>query len=209
MELTSNYKVLPISYNETKPFILDIHYAKRLPCITNSFGLFENNELVGIITYGIPASNSLCIGIAGDENKKNILELNRLVLKNNKRNEASFLIGNSLNLLKKPKIIVSYADTKQNHTGYVYQATNFFFTGTTKPRTDMASKDGKHSRHHLGNSKNRINRSAKHRYIYILGNKKDKKSLLKKIRYPILNYPKFQNKNYITNTNIQTQRILI
>jgi hypothetical protein len=209
MELTSNYKVLPISYNETKPFILDIHYAKRLPCITNSFGLFENNELVGIITYGIPASNSLCVGIAGDENKKNILELNRLVLKNNKRNEASFLIGNSLNLLKKPKIIVSYADTKQNHTGYVYQATNFFFTGTTKPRTDMASKDGKHSRHHLGNSKNRIYRSAKHRYIYILGNKKDKKSLLKKIRYPILNYPKFQNKNYITNTNIQTQRILI
>tara|TARA_R110002153_G_scaffold267969_1_gene432374 strand:- start:50 stop:670 length:621 start_codon:yes stop_codon:yes gene_type:complete len=204
-----NYKILPIKYDDTKPFILNIHYAKRLPSISYSFGLFNNNELVGIITYGTPASNSLCKGIAGDENKKIVLELNRLVLKNNIKNEASFLVGNSLKLLKKPKIIVSYADTKQNHNGYVYQATNFLFTGTTKPRTDMAGKDGKHSRHHLGDSSNRVNRSAKHRYVYILGNKKDKKNLLKKINYPILEYPKFKNKIYKTNTNIQIQGILI
>ena len=209
MELINNYKILPIKYNDTKPFILDIHYAKRLPSISYSFGLFFYDDLVGIITYGTPASNSLCKGIAGEENKKIVLELNRLVLKNNIKNEASFLVGNSLKLLKKPKIIVSYADTKQNHTGYVYQATNFLFTGTTKPRTDMAGKNGKHSRHHLGDKTKRVIRSAKHRYIYILGNKKDKKNLLKKIKYPILDYPKFQNKNYITNTNIQTQGILI
>jgi len=77
------YKVLPISYNETKPFILHIHYAKRMPSITYSFGLFYQNELVGIVTYGSPPSQALCRGIAGDEYKNIILELNRLVLKNN------------------------------------------------------------------------------------------------------------------------------
>jgi len=205
----NNYQVLRISYNETKPFILDIHYAKRMPSISYSFGLYLENELVGVVTYGSPASSSLCRGIAGDDYKKIVLELNRLVLKNNIKNEASFLVSNSFKQLPKPSIIVSYADTSQNHTGYVYQATNFLFTGTTKKRTDMAGKDGKHSRHHLGDKTKRINRSAKHRYVYILANKKDKKTLINKLKYPISKYPKFDNKNYLTDTNIQTQGLLI
>jgi len=185
-----NYSVNKISYEDTKPFILNIHYAKRMPSISYAYGLFLNNELVGIVSYGSPVSPSLCKGIAGLENKSFVIELNRLVLKYNKKNEASMLVGKSLRLLPKPKIIVSYADTKQNHTGYIYQATNFLFTGTTKPRTDIAGKNGKHSRHHLGDKTKRVFRSAKHRYVFINGNKKDKKKLLKKLKYPILSYPK-------------------
>ncbi len=185
------YEVKKINYNDTKHFILNIHYAKRMPSVIQySFGLFEDNILVGIITYGIPASPFLCKGIAGVKNKSLVLELSRLVLKNNKKNEASMLVGKSLKLLPKPKIIVSYADTDQDHVGFIYQATNFYFTGTTKPRTDMAGKNGKHSRHHLGSKTNRIFRSAKHRYVYVIGNKKDKKKLFKELKYPILNYPK-------------------
>ena len=185
------YEVKKINYNVTKHFILNIHYAKRMPSVIQySFGLFEDNILVGIITYGIPASPFLCKGIAGVKNKSLVLELSRLVLKNNKKNEASMLVGKSLKLLPKPKIIVSYADTDQDHVGFIYQATNFYFTGTTKPRTDMAGKNGKHSRHHLGSKTNRIFRSAKHRYVYVIGNKKDKKKLFKELKYPILNYPK-------------------
>ena len=185
------YEVKKINYNDTKHFILNIHYAKRMPSVIQySFGLFEDNILVGIITYGIPASPFLCKGIAGVKNKSLVLELSRLVLKNNKKNEASMLVGKSLKLLPKPKIIVSYADTDQDHVGFIYQATNFYFTGTTKPRTDMAGKNGKHSRHHLGDKTKRIFRSAKHRYVYVIGNKKDKKKLFKELKYPILNYPK-------------------
>jgi hypothetical protein len=211
------YKVLPISYNETKPFILHIHYAKRMPSITYSFGLFYQNELVGIVTYGSPPSQALCRGIAGDEYKNIILELNRLVLKNNIKNEASFLVGNSFKILPKPLIIVSYADTSQNHNGYIYQATNFLYTGLSDKRTEWRQKNSnKHSRH-LTSTKRKenpddfylIQRPRKHRYIYVLANKKDKKNLLKKLKYPISDYPKFQNKNYKTDTNIPTQRILI
>tara|TARA_R110000772_G_scaffold6284_1_gene22052 strand:+ start:1183 stop:1839 length:657 start_codon:yes stop_codon:yes gene_type:complete len=187
----SNYVIRRIQHKETLPFILKIHYAKRIPSISYAFGLFQNKVLVGIVSYGMPASASLCEGIAGKNNKKYVLELNRLVLKNNKKNEASMLIGASFKLLPKPKIIVSYADTKQQHLGIVYQATNFMFTGTTKERTDIAGEQGKHSRHHLGDKTKRVLRSAKHRYIYVIGNKKDKRQLKNAINYKVKNYPKY------------------
>ena len=186
-----NYAIRRIQHKETLPFILNIHYAKRIPSISYAFGLFQNKVLVGIVSYGMPASASLCEGIAGKNNKKYVLELNRLVLKNNKKNEASMLIAASFKLLPKPKIIVSYADTKQQHLGIVYQATNFMFTGTTKERTDIAGEQGKHSRHHLGDKTKRVLRSAKHRYIYVIGNKKDKRQLKNAINYKVKNYPKY------------------
>lgn len=70
-----------ITYEETKPFLLNIHYARRMPCITDAFGLFVNAELVGVVTYGVPASRPLCIGLAGVENEKNVRELNRLCIR--------------------------------------------------------------------------------------------------------------------------------
>ena len=74
-------KVKRISYNEAKPFILNVHYARRMPCIQFAFGLFDDtDELVGVVTYGQPASPSLCKGIAGEENRHKVLELNRLVI---------------------------------------------------------------------------------------------------------------------------------
>jgi len=89
---------LPISYNETKPFILNIHYAKRIPSVIQySFGLFYKSELVGMVSYGTPASPDLCKGICGEEYKHLVKELNRLVLINNIKNEASLLIANLLN----------------------------------------------------------------------------------------------------------------
>jgi len=173
-----------------EPFILDIHYAKRKPSISFVYGLYDNEELIGICSFGSPASPALCKGIAGEKNRSKVIELNRLVLKYNRKNEASYLVAKSLKMLPKPKIVVSYADTAQDHKGIVYQATNFYFTGTSKPRTDMAGKDGKHSRHHLGNRTKRVYRSAKHRYVYINANKTQKKQLLKDLNYEIMEYPK-------------------
>ena len=34
-----------ISYEETKPFLLAIHYARRMPCITDAFGLFTRGAI--------------------------------------------------------------------------------------------------------------------------------------------------------------------
>lgn len=124
-------KVLPISYKETKKWILEKHYAHRIPSIKFSFGLFIGNTLEGIITYGIPPSMYLASSICGEQYKDDVLELNRLVINSNvPKNSASFLVANSMNLLPKKKwIIVSFADSNIGHIGYVYQATNFIYTG--------------------------------------------------------------------------------
>jgi hypothetical protein len=200
-------KVLPIKSEEATPWILQKHYAKRLPSISYAFGLYRDNSLKGIVTYGMPASNSLCEGVCGVENKHLVIELNRLCLQDNLKNEASFLVANSIKLLPKPLIIVSYADTALGHTGYIYQATNFIFTGTTKERTDMYAGEGKHSRHATDPSVRQF-RSAKHRYIYINANKKDKKHLLSCLKYKQEPYPKFENKRYDSGQKVLTQQIL-
>lgn len=106
--------VLPVSYEESKNFILFIHYARRMPCVQYAFGLFDGDYPfpVGVVTYGQPASPFLCKGVAGEENKNNVLELNRLVLypEYNGGNYASFLVSKSLKMLPHGTFVVSYAD---------------------------------------------------------------------------------------------------
>ena len=201
-------KVLPINTFEVEPWLLEKHYAKRMCPISYAFGLYEDNQLVGVVTYGVPASPFLCMGVCGEEYKDIVLELNRLCLNDGIKNGASFLVGKSLQMLPKPTIVVSYADTSMNHIGYIYQASNFIFTGTTKERTDMAGENGKHSRHNLGKSENRINRSAKHRYIYFVGNKHQKKLLMNKLNYSIEAYPKGNSQRYNSGKSVKTQQLL-
>ena len=199
--------VRPIKPEEAVPWILQKHYAKRLPNIMFAFGLYENKDLIGVVTYGMPASNTLCEGVCGKDHKEFVIELNRLCLLNNEKNQSSFLIANSIKMLPKPKIIISYADAGKGHVGYVYQATNFLFTGTTKERTDMKAEDGKHHRHATDPSVRQF-RSAKHRYIYFHGTKTDKKLLQRKLNYEVLPYPKGETKKYDSGSSVRTQGIL-
>lgn len=188
----TKYEVKQITREETLDYILNLHYAGRVPSISFAYGLFKEGEFVGCVTYGSPASPSLCKGVCGEEYRPNVIELNRLVLRDNLKNEASFLVSRSLKMLGREhnKIVVSYADTAQNHLGIIYQASNFLFTGTSKKRTDMASKDGKHSRHNMGDRTKRVVRSPKHRYITFIGEKKFKKKARKALRYKVETYPK-------------------
>ena len=193
-------QVKRISYSETKPFILGIHYSRRMPCVQYAFGLFVNDDLAGVVTFGQPASPFLCKGIAGKQNRKNVLELNRLVLlpEYNGGNYASYLIGNALKMLPNHTFVVSYADTAWTHVGYVYQATNFIYTGCTKPRTDKYSASG-HARHYAPNEMRRQPRSAKHRYVYFVGDKRTKREMAKELNYPIISvYPKGDEVHYDT-----------
>lgn len=205
----SDYSVRAVSRTDCEPFIMGIHYAKRWPSISYSFGLFSNGLLVGIVTYGTPPSATLRRGIAGDEFQSNILELNRLCLLDNKKNEASFLISKSIKLLPKNKIIISFADSSQNHAGFVYQASNFIYCGLSAKRTDWKIRGKEHlhgqtiadefrgiknraeaMRNKYGDDFYLAPRPRKHRYIYIAGDKSFKKIALKSIKYKFEDYPK-------------------
>ena len=91
---------------------MNIHYARRMPSVSYAFGLFDEEKLIGVCTYGQPASPAPCRGIAGVENKKNVLELSRLVISPEctKKNCASYLIANSLRMLPNHTFVISYAD---------------------------------------------------------------------------------------------------
>tara|TARA_Y100001938_G_scaffold126577_1_gene178659 strand:- start:3501 stop:4142 length:642 start_codon:yes stop_codon:yes gene_type:complete len=200
MSIKDKYKVESINSQETYDWLLHKHYAKRIPSISYAFGLFKNKELLGICTFGSPASPSLCIGVCGKEYKNKVIELNRLCIEEGlENNVASFFVSFCLNMFKKEQVVVSYADSDMKHNGYIYQATNWIYTGATKERTDIGFDDNSHSRHYDKNidySKNRKKRSSKHRYVYFIGSKKQKNKMLKNLKYEIHPYPKGENKRY-------------
>ena len=167
-----DYRVLPITRNDFKPWLLYKHYAHRIPSVCYAFGLYDKESILqGVCTFGIPASKDLCNFICGKEFNQQVLELNRLVVNESTiENKTSYFVSHCLKLIPKPRIIVSFADTGQNHQGYIYQATNFIFTGKTKPQKDLKVK-GKnlHSRHAYDNPNletERVERTIKSLYIF-------------------------------------------
>ena len=198
--MKDKYIIKSIDSFQCKDWLLHKHYAKRLCSISYSFGLFENNILIGVCTFGSPASRSLCIGVCGLENAHKVLELNRLCVNDGlEKNTLSYFVYNCLKSLPNDLIIVSYADTLQGHNGYIYQATNWIYTGATKERTDIGSENGKHSRHYDKNIDKKLNRkfrSSKHRYIYFIGTKRQTKLLKSQLKYQKQEYPKGENKRY-------------
>lgn len=189
-----------ISYTEAVDFLLPKHYSGRVPPITKAFGWYINNELVAVCTFGKPASHSLCIGVCGNEYSSKVYELNRLCRVEPLTEPLSQFVAYCLRELKKEDwIIVSYSDTGMNHNGYIYQACNFLYTGQTKQRTDKWTEGNKHSRHYSNaeQGKYRKVRTAKNRYVYFCTSAKKKKQYMNALKYPILAYPKAENKNYI------------
>lgn len=156
--------------------------------------------LLGVVTFGQPASPTLCRGLAGEKNKHNVLELNRLVFlpKYNGGNRASYLVGQALKMLPHHTYVVSYADYGGwGHVGYIYQATNFLYTGMTAERTDFYSEG--HSRHYDPNETRRQPRTAKHRYVYLVGGKKERKQMMRDLKYKVMEtYPKGDTRRYDT-----------
>lgn len=205
-----NYEVRKIARADCAPFILGIHYARRWPSISFAFGLYRNSELVGVVTYGTPASAPLRSGIAGKELAQYVLELNRLCLRDNLKNEASRLVGASLRMLPQPRIVISFADTERGHCGTVYQACNFTYHGLSAKRTDwkIAGMEHLHGQTVADEFRGKENRAAlmrakygdafylkdrsrKHRYIFLAASSAWRKRAATQIQYPQQPFPSF------------------
>tara|TARA_R100000773_G_C4181589_1_gene91081 strand:+ start:131 stop:775 length:645 start_codon:yes stop_codon:yes gene_type:complete len=212
-------KVIPISGYETHAWLKKKHYAKRIPSISFAFGLIKNNEICGVITYGKPPSPTLCDGVCGKEYSEIVFELNRLCLLNNEKNEASFLVGNSMKQLPKPMIIVSYADTSMGHVGTIYKATNFIYTGLSDKRTEWRLKGSNaHSKticeqysledRVRDNSFEVVERPRKHRYVFVSASKTERKKILRSLKYKIHPYPQGKSDRYDSSYAIYRQGML-
>lgn len=208
------FSVQPIEYNKAMEWCLNKHYARRKPMFQFAFALVDKKGMVqGVVVYGRPPvqieKSVFTQPIISDYK---VYELTRLVIQTDAKNAASFLVGNSLKMLPKNNIIVSYADSNMNHCGIVYQATNWIYTGSNKAHDSEYIVDGKkmHPKtitERLGitaiakwakeNNIETIKPKEKHRYFFINADKRTKLDMLKKLRYPIIKaYPKCDKKTY-------------
>lgn len=214
-----SFKVRPTEKMTAEILVHKYHYSGRCPGIKYSYGLYENGSIVGCVIYSVPASYTLCNGVCGQEYRQYVIELSRLVIITTTPNAASFLIGRSLSQLPN-HIIVSYADCNDNvgHIGYVYQATNWVYTGLSSaepvyvlerdhPNGMKAGTPVSYTRRHIDQKARELGfdwkpnassgpgliaqaTTGKHRYIQFSGNRWFKKNASSKLRYTQLPYPK-------------------
>jgi hypothetical protein len=135
------------SYKAIKYACLNFHYAKSVPVNTFGYSVFnKKNEWCGVVLYGTGANNNLAMQYKLKQG--NVIELVRMAL-NGKQESTSKALSISLKLIKKDlplvKLIISYADKDQNHKGTIYQATNWYYVGTSMMNKKDASYiiDGK------------------------------------------------------------------
>jgi len=222
----SDLRVERISSQDAQPFLLNRHYAKRLCPISHAFGSYRGHDLIGVVTYGTPLSSTLRDGVCGKEYSQCVLELNRLCCESGK-NIASQLVGRSLSMLPKPSVVVSYADTGQGHVGYVYQSTNFIYTGLSAKFKDPMVRGQEHKHHTTIGDEGRghpsrveylrekygaenvyyVERARKHRYVFFCGNKTERWKMKSSLKYKVEDYPKGKSDRYKIE-QIETQQSL-
>ena len=225
MSIKNKYIVKSITTLDCKEWLLNKHYLKRMTSFTYSFGLYNGIELVGVCTFGNAIPMQMKKSICGDKYMHLVYELNRLITNDNlEKNAASFFVSSCLKMLPKPLIIVSYADKSVGHNGYIYQATNFYYTGESHTQKDwkLKGKEHLHSRtlmdefafqddrvqklkQKYGSDLYQVERPAKNRYVYFCGSKSDKKALFKNKLFEVKAYPKGDNKKYDASYNTQNQ----
>jgi len=208
---TKNVNIVSIKQSVCTDWLLDKHYLKRMPTISKSFGLFINNHIEGVCVFS-PA-------IARFDLEDSPYELSRLVTNElNQKNITSFFLAGCLNLIKDPHV-VSYADQNWGHHGYIYQATNWMYTGmSSKEKIIYVNGEETHRRTifarygtssipaliGMGYTITFKEQEGKHRYFQVTGNKHQKKKLRKELmeKYDVLPYPKGQNSRYDAGDNI-------
>jgi hypothetical protein len=175
--------VEPVSARIAADLVVKHHYLHRRPPISFSYGLMFGTHVVGVVTFGVPASRHLQKSVCPTDPGL-CLELNRLWVHDlQPPNSESWFVSRALKFLP-PRLIASYADPIHGHVGYIYRALNFYYAGWTDmerktPRFDYVPADPTtHTRDAFRNgyvSKRR--RVAKVRYWIATGDRRERKRL--------------------------------
>lgn len=226
MTIPEKYKVIKVDLSIVREWLTYKHYARRVPPISHTFALYDNdNVMQGVCTYGPPArhlnngygcfNNELCI---------DTFELNRLCVNDGlPKNVLSFFVSQTLKQMQAPSCIVSYADSNNNHHGYIYQATNWLYTGQSQSGPiyfNTRTNKVVHSRTISSMFGHAIQselpdyitftqeEGGKHRYFMFIGNKKQINIMKRAFKYDIIQYPKGNNERYDSSYKTSDQTLL-
>ena len=181
---------------------LNFHYAKCIPIYLYAYNIYNDfNEWCGCILFGLGfniAIPNMLNCISGT-----CLELQRVALNGKQdHNATSKAVAIAMHELKKDAVLLrclySYADTGQNHTGIIYQATNWIYLGISKGDTYYEKDGKKQHRRSINQLKKRLNNkytitemgflsvrvADKYLYVYPFDKKLKKEFLLKQKPYP-------------------------
>ena len=171
------FEIREIDKDTAYQFIRRYHYlgdAKFFSMYCYGLYIRDTNYLIGSATYSLPQGKDSNKGWWGLlPNDQSIVELSRLCMLPclNGTNATSFLLGNSVKLLKQHHVraIITLADASR-HIGSIYQVCNFTYYGLTKSANDFYREDGvKNPRGECSNWHGiYLPRNRKHRYAFIL-----------------------------------------
>lgn len=182
-DVIAGLRVQQITSQRANIVVAKYHYLHRKAPISYAFGLYKGPKLMGVVTFGTPPSRHLQMS-ACPSDPALVLELNRLWVHDIlPTNTESWFVSRALKQLP-PRIIVSYADPKFGHYGYVYRALNFHYAGWTDmerrtPRFDYVPIDPtKHTREAFRSGyAYRVRRVAKVKYWIVTGNHNERRHL--------------------------------
>jgi hypothetical protein len=186
-----------ISLRTAAGIIKEYEYLGTMPnAPLRSYGIYFDGACGGAVIYGAISPPSVARSVCPDYSDK-VIQLSRGACVHWAHpHSASKLISYSLHEIKKLgwKIVVAYADPDAGEIGTVYQATNWFFCGVTAKRPDYLLPNGKRFMGHMKKGEaallKKTARTRKGRYVYVLGSRKEKRMIMKSLKWPIENYPK-------------------
>ena len=122
----------PVPAGIAKDLLVREHYLHFLPggtCL--AFGVFNLGRLVGALTLGVGPFNAY--SLVGAAKPDDCLALTRLGLSDAlPPNSESRVLGIVLRTLRRQtslKFLLTYADPAHGHSGTIYQASNWLYTG--------------------------------------------------------------------------------
>lgn len=128
--------VRKVAVKEIRRAIVLGHYSGVMPdACQEAFGAFNNaGGLIAAVAYGQGGNSATFNAIIAGASHKNSREMMRVWCHPKApKNTASFVISKTLRLLPlSVDLVVTFADTGQNHLGIIYQALNFKYLGKSQ-----------------------------------------------------------------------------
>ena len=180
------FVIQPIRRRLAQEFVLKYHYSQKMSTgDLRCYGAFEDRRCVGTIVFGPGASPY--IGSPFGLERQQVVELVRVAFADHQMFVTQAL-ADAMRQLKESepamRLVVSFADERQQHLGKMYQGGNWLYLGTSDntytfrifgeevhPKTTF-TRYGTQSiywlRNHVDEKAQRIGLPPKHKYVYPL-----------------------------------------
>lgn len=131
-----DWRIRPCTQAEAVDFISRTHYAMGAPNTSvarHGLCALDDDKLHGVALWLPPTKAAACS--VNPDNWQGVLALSRLcIAPGMPTNSASFLLGASMRRIDRVTwpTLLTYADTREGHTGAIYRATNWTCLGEVR-----------------------------------------------------------------------------